>query len=166
MLEIIHVRSEADAADVRLLVGEFIDWLFERYPDHHEPILAYFKNQGLETQLRDLLKIFCPPKADCLLARVDGNAAGIVMLKPNAGETCEMNRMFVRASMRGHGVGRALVTELLETARGLGYRRMLLAAGPNHDEAVALYRSFGFAQDPSIPDTGAGDIEVRMIRDL
>ncbi len=166
MLQIIHVRNEADAADVRLLAGEYVDWLLERYPDHHATILAYFKYQGLETQLRDLLKIFCPPKADCLLARLDGVAVGIVMLKPNAGETCEMNRMFVRASARGHGVGRALVAELLETARGLGYRRMMLAAGTFHSEAIALYRSFGFTEDASLPYTGGGDIEVRMVREL
>jgi len=166
MLQIIHVRGEAEATDVRILVGEFAEWLAERYPDDRARIAAYFKAQNLEMQLRDLLTIFCPPKADCLLARVGGEAAGVVMLKPHSEGTCEMNRMFVRSSARGHGVGRALVAELLETARLLGYRRMLLAAGPHHTEALALYRSFGFVENASLPDTGAGDVELRMVRDL
>lgn len=74
--------------------------------------------------------------------------------------------MFVGDSARGRGVGRALVTELLETARSLGYRRMFLAARPRHTEAVALYQSLGFNMDASLPDTGAGDIELRMVPDL
>ena len=166
MLQIIHVRSDTEAADVRILVLEFVEWLAERYPDERERIAGYFKAQNLEKQLRDLLTIFCPPKADCLLARIGDEAAGVVMLKPHSEGTCEMNRMFVRSSARGRGVGRALVAELLETARSLGYRRILLAAGPRHTEAVSLYRSFGFMEDASLPDTGAGDIELRMIREL
>jgi hypothetical protein len=31
---------------------------------------------------------------------------------------------------------------------------------------VALSRSFGFAEDTSLPDAGAGDVEVKMIRVL
>lgn len=166
MLQIIHVINEEDAAAVRILVGEFVDWLMQRYPDDRQRIADYFKAQGLEAQLRDLLTIFRPPKACCLLARLDGDAAGVVMLKPHSEGTCEMNRMFVRSSARGHGVGKALVAALLDAARTLGYRRMLLAAGPRHHEAVALYRSFGFVADESLPDTGAGDIEVRMAKDL
>lgn len=166
MIQIIHVRREADAADVRILVREFVKWLAERYPDEQERIAGYFKAQDLEKQLRDLLMIFHPPLADCLLARLGGKAAGVVMLKPHSEGTCEMNRMFVHASARGQGVGKALVVEIVETARSLGYRRMLLAAGPRHTEAVALYQSLGFAVDANLPDTGAGDIELRMIREL
>lgn len=166
MLDIIRVRSEADAAEVRLMVAEFFDWMRDLYPEGAESITAYWVYQDMPTQLRDLLTIFAPPKAECLLARLNGAPVGIVMTKPNAGDMCEMNRMFVRPSARGHGVGRALVGEILEAARGLGYKRMMLAGGPRHTEALALYRSFGFVHDPSLPDTGSGDIEVRMIRDL
>lgn len=166
MLEIIRVRTDADAAEVRLLVAEFFDWMRDRYPEGAESITAYWIYQDMPTQLRDLLTIFAPPKAECLLARLNGEAVGIVMTKPHAGDMCEMNRMFVRPSARGHGVGRALVSEILEVARGLGYKRMMLAGGTRHTEALALYRSLGFAHDPSLPDTGSGDVEVRMIRDL
>ena len=166
MLDIIRVRSEADAAEVRLMVAEFFDWMHERYPEGAESHRAYWIKQDMPTQLRDLLTIFAPPKAECLLARLNGDPVGIVMTKPHSDGMCEMNRMFVRPSARGHGVGRALVGELLVAAQGLGYKRMMLSGGTRHTEAMALYRSFGFAHDPSLPDTGSGDVEVRMIRDL
>lgn len=166
MLQITRVRTETDADDVRLLVGEYFDWLHERYPEDAAIISAYWTNQDVPAQLRNLLTLFAPPKAECLLARLNGAPVGIVMTKPHSDDMCEMNRMFVRPSARGHGVGRALVTELLDAARGLGYTRMMLAGGPRHTEALALYRSLGFAEDTTLPDTGAGDVEVRMFRDL
>jgi GNAT superfamily N-acetyltransferase len=166
MLDIIRVRTETDAAEVRLMVGEFFDWMRDLYPEGAESITAYWNKQDIPTQLRDLLKIFAPPKAECLLARLNGEAVGIVMTKPHSGDMCEMNRMFVRPAARGHGVGRALVGALLDAARDLGYKRMMLAGGTRHTEALALYRSLGFVHDPSLPDTGSGDVEVRMIRDL
>ena len=166
MLDIIRVRTEADATQVRLLVAEFFDWMRGRYPEGAEIITAYWDKQDMPAQLRNLLTIFAPPKAECLLARLNGEPVGIVMTKPHSGDMCEMNRMFVRPTARGHGAGRALVGEILLAARGLGYKRMMLAGGPRHTEALALYRSFGFVEDKSLPDTGSGDIEVRMIRDL
>jgi GNAT superfamily N-acetyltransferase len=166
MLQIIRVRTEPDAEDVRLLVAEFFDWMRDRYPEGAESIKGYWDKQDMPTQLRNLLTIFAPPKAECLLARLNGEAVGIVMTKPHSGDMCEMNRMFVRPTARGHGVGRALVTEILSVARALGYRRMMLAGGTRHTEALSLYRSLGFTHDPTLPDTGSGDVEVRMIRDL
>ena len=166
MPQITRVRTETDADDVRLLVGEYLDWLLTRYPEDAAVIRAYWTNQDVPGQLRNLLTLFAPPKAECLLARLNGDAVGIVMTKAHSGDMCEMNRMFVRPSARGHGVRRALVSELLDAARGLGYARMMLAVGPHHIEAIALYRSLGFADDPALPNTGGGNFEVRMIRDL
>ncbi len=166
MLQITRVRSEVDAEAVRALVGDYLGWLYGRYPEDAPVITAYWEKQDVPGQMRNLLTIFAPPTAECLLARLNGDPVGIVMTKPKSDDMCEMNRMFVRPTARGHGVGRALVTELLVAARELGYRRMMLVAGGLHTEALALYRSFGFVDDQSLPDTGAGDTEVRMIRDL
>jgi GNAT superfamily N-acetyltransferase len=166
MLQIIRVRTEADASGVRLLVAEYFDWLRARYPEDEEILTAYWIKQDMPGQLRNLLTQFAPPKAECLMARLNGEPVGIVMTKPHSGDMCEMNRMFVRPAARGHGVGRALVTELLGVAASLRYRRMMLAGGDRHTEALSLYRSLGFVEDATLPDTGAGDVEVRMIRDL
>lgn len=166
MLQIIHVRDEAEADDARLLVREYILWLRGRYPDDAEMLDTYFSVQDIEGQLRELLIRFAPPAADCLLAKLDGVAVGVVMTKRYSDGICEMNRMYVRDAARGHGVGRALVAELLASGKALGYRQMMLAAGPLHTEALALYRSFGFVDAQKLGDTGAGDLEVRMIRDL
>jgi hypothetical protein len=43
---------------------------------------------------------------------------------------------------------------------------MVLTAGVRHHEAIALYSRAGFIRDDSLPDTGAGDIEVPMCREL
>ena len=119
MLTMTHVRTESDAAAVRLLVNEFFGWMRGRYPDEAGVIDGYIAAQDIDGQMRNLLTLFAPPHADCLLARLDGEPAGIVMTKPHSPGTCEMNRMFVRPVARGQGVARALVAELLTTARDL-----------------------------------------------
>jgi hypothetical protein len=40
VLEVLRVRSEAEADEVRLLVGEYRDWLDERYPEDAAIIAA------------------------------------------------------------------------------------------------------------------------------
>ena len=162
MLIITHVRSEMDAEAIRTLTPAFFTWMRARYPNHAANIDAYVKTQDIDGQMRDLLTRFAPPTADCLLARLDGVPVGMVMTKPHSPGTCEMNRMFVTDAARGKGVGKALVAEIMATAKHLGYARMVLSAGPLHTAALGLYRSVGFTFDTTLPDTGAGDVEVRM----
>ena len=88
MLEIVKVRSEADVEMVKTLIHEFIDWLHERYPEMRAEIAYYFSNQGFDAEMADLLAKYGPPNGECLLAKVGGEPAGILMLKsrvrPNA----------------------------------------------------------------------------------
>ncbi len=157
------VRSEAQASHVRALAWEFIGWLHVRYPDLSNSIDEYLTNQNFEKQLEELLVHFNPPSGECLLAEVDGRAAGILMLKPKDSETCEMNRMYVREFARGQGVARAMCVHLIDLARGLGYRTMILSALNRHYEALPLYRSLGFEEDRRKPDAeSAADMEVQM----
>ena len=166
MLQIIHVRDETEADEVRLLVQDYIGWLFTVYADHAEAIETYLAVQNVAGQMRELLTRFAPPSADCLLARLDGVPVGVAMTKRYSDTICEMNRGYVRDQARGHGVGRKLVEEILATGKALGYQQMMLEVGPRHTEATALYRSFGFIEAQDLDGTGGGKPEIRFIRDL
>ncbi|WP_084699793.1 GNAT family N-acetyltransferase [Streptacidiphilus anmyonensis] len=57
----------------------------------------------------------------------------------------ELKRMYVRATARGRGLARRMLRHLEEDARRAGRRRMILETGDQQPEAVALYRSEGYA---------------------
>ena len=52
--------------------------------------------------------------------------------------------LYVASGHRGQGVGRTLVTRVLDDARAAGVPRMSLQTEPDNDAARALYRSLGF----------------------
>lgn len=67
-------------------------------------------------------------------------------------ETAEVRRIFLEESVRGFGVGRALLTRLEAHAERLGYRRLRLTTGDEQPEALGLFRSAGYTEIP--PFTG------------
>lgn len=147
MVEIKLVRTEDDAATVSELAYEFIDWLRVRYPDMKGEIDRYLEDQKFEEQIKDVLIHYAPPRGECLIAVQNDTPVGLLMLKRHDDSICEMNRMFVRQSARGLGVGRALVRSLKARARDMGYTAMVLSALPRHHEALALYEAEGFRPD-------------------
>ena len=54
--------------------------------------------------------------------------------------------MFVAPSLRGQGIGRALVVALEQEARGLGVSRVVLETGARLDRAIALYEGMGYSR--------------------
>jgi GNAT superfamily N-acetyltransferase len=89
-----------------------------------------------------------PPDGVFLLARLDGSPCGCGGFSRFDDTTAELRRMYVAPQARERGVGGAIVAWLLETARGVGYRRMRLETGNRQEEALALYRSAGFTPIP------------------
>lgn len=166
MLEIEPVRTQTQADTVYELAYEFIEWLRERYPEMADEIDVYLQHQKFDEQIREVLIHYNPPKGECLLAVNDGQPVGLLMLKDVGGNTCEMNRMFVRESARGLGAGRALVENLKKRARDMGFETMTLSALPRHYEALSLYRSCGFVLDEREREAGNSDNAVLMKADL
>ncbi len=103
------------------------------------------------------------PGGECLLARIDDQPVGILMMKERGSTVCEMNRMFVRNSVRRQGVAQTLVAQLFISARRMGYKRLMLSALYKHCESLPLYRKMGFADDDRPPDSGDDEHEVRLV---
>jgi len=90
---------------------------------------------------------FASPKGLFLVGYLDG-AAVVCGGWRSHGDVAEVKRMYVRANARRHGVARAMLAELERTALAAGHQRMILETGPVQPEAVALYRSAGYADIP------------------
>lgn len=60
----------------------------------------------------------------------------------------ELKRMFVTEEERGNGFARTMLAELERTAAAAGRRRAVLETGTRQPEAIALYRSSGYAGIP------------------
>ncbi len=85
-----------------------------------------------------------PPAGRLLLARVDGEAAGCVGLRPIGERVCEMKRLFVRPAHHGTGLGRRLAAAVIDEARRAGFATMKLDTLPSMKAAMGLYESLGF----------------------
>ncbi|QHS58303.1 GNAT family N-acetyltransferase [Chitinophaga agri] len=136
MLEVVEVKKD----DVKLL--EQVKGLFREYANWLSVDLSF---QRFEEELSSLPEPYYEAPAGALfLALVDGQPAGCVAVRLFENSTCEMKRLFVRDSFKGHGVGRALATRAIEAGRDLGYKRMLLDTLAHMRPAIELYTSLGF----------------------
>ena len=136
MLEIVEVKK----TDVKAL--EQVKSLFREYANWLSVDLSF---QGFEEELISLPEPnYIPPVGALFLALVDGQPAGCVGVRLFENATCEMKRLFVRDSFKGHGVGRALAIRAIEAGKKLGYKRMLLDTLAHMRPAIELYTSLGF----------------------
>jgi putative acetyltransferase len=71
---------------------------------------------------------------------------GCGALKELAPEHGEIKSMRTPAKLRGRGAGRAILSQIIETARARGYRMLSLETGshPAFGAAHSLYKSAGF----------------------
>jgi ribosomal protein S18 acetylase RimI-like enzyme len=79
------------------------------------------------------------------------------------GLDCYLEELYVVPERRGHGLGRALMNEAMEFARGRGAVRMDLGTSEDDVAARNLYESLGFVNREHPPD---GPVMYVYERDL
>ncbi|HET9234074.1 MAG TPA: GNAT family N-acetyltransferase, partial [Candidatus Eisenbacteria bacterium] len=60
--------------------------------------------------------------------------------------TCELRKMYLPAAARGQGLGKRLLEHALEEAKRLGFSRIELETATVLEDAIRLYRRYGFQQ--------------------
>ena len=70
-------------------------------------------------------------------------------LKELDSETCEVKRLYVRPEFRGLKLGNLLIQKIIDDAKEIGYKAMLLDTLPFLKSAIVLYKNFGFYEIPS-----------------
>lgn len=139
------VRTARDLAAVRTLFVEYRTWLIE-----HREVTAFGDSvlkRGIEDFDRELASLpgaYGPPRGALYLASEGTTPVGCGALRPLGQDRGEIKRVYVRSRARGSGLGRRITQALVNRARRVGYRRVVLDTLPRMTAAIGLYQSMGF----------------------
>ncbi|MEM9346472.1 MAG: GNAT family N-acetyltransferase [Planctomycetota bacterium] len=96
-------------------------------------------------QLGDPQTQIIDPGGAVFMAEVDGDVVGTVGLVAQQGrDSVELIKMAVRDDARGQGVGSILMEAVIAQARQFGASQIWLETNTVLDQAVRLYKKFGF----------------------
>jgi ribosomal protein S18 acetylase RimI-like enzyme len=134
---------------------ETIAQLFREYVASLDRDISF---QGVAEELASLPGKYAPPLGGALIARVRGAAAAAVAFREFAPGVCEMKRLYVRPQFRGIHLGERLTLMVVDEARRLGYRRLVLDTLDSMHAARQVYARLGFTEiaayyENPLPDT-------------
>ncbi len=135
MIKIRKVESQEEIRMIRELLLEY-----GRIRNFDEALGDY------DYELANLPGEYAQPEGNLLLAIYDEKLVGCVALRKIDDTICEMKRLYVKEEFRGKRIGYALVQNIIENAKEVGYRSMRLDNHPWMKEAESLYKLFGFVE--------------------
>ena len=117
-------------------------------------------DETMNPDMDDVNAHYIQPGHLFILAEVDGQLAGTGALKTVAPGVAQMVRVSVCAAQRRHGIGRAIVTQLVQSARQRQFERVLVETNNDWSDAIGLYRSCGFSE------YARDDVSVYMVLEI
>jgi len=121
---------------------ELIKVLFQEYAAGLNEDLCF---QSFDEELKNPLKKYGRPKGALFIVYSDNQAAGCIAIQPLKEDgVCEMKRLYVREGFRKLGIADQLVTILLQKAKELGYKKMVLDTLERLQPAIQLYLKHRF----------------------
>src|SRR5512133_3129306 len=137
------VESKEQKEQAGALIREYLEWLNERVKRDYG--IEFDVDAMVESDLSNPEKFF-PPTGRFYLVQYGEEVAGVGCLKKIQDGVGEVQRMYVCPAFRGKGLGRAIVTRLVDDARKLGYHQLKLESLEFLKEAHSLYKSIGFRE--------------------
>ena len=142
MISVETAESASDIAGVRAVFEEYLHFI-------HKTLNNDLDFQGTDKEFATFPDIY-----DALFAaKIDGQVVGACGLKPFAGVGfCELKRLYVKPTGRGHNFGHALTGLCIKAAIEIGYKTMYLDTNPSLTHANHIYEAYGFVDIPAYYD--------------
>lgn len=103
-----------------------------------------FIDEHLNPDLDDIALSYAD--AQFVVAEQEGRIVGTGAVRSTPGGDAQLSRMSTDRALRRHGVGRAILAELIDRSRQAGSQRVVLATGAGWDDATSFYRACGFRE--------------------
>lgn len=121
-----------------------------------------------DTALDCMYETYDVDQAEYFIIEEDGTllgGAGIAPLANYEGPVCELQKMYISASLRGKGVGQRLMNTCLEFAKNQGFEQVYIETMPYMEAAQKLYKKSGFEYiDGPMGCTGHSACPVHMLK--
>jgi GNAT superfamily N-acetyltransferase len=138
---------------LRRFVPTDCQWLVARHQD------VYTREEGFDMTfgplVADILQKFCeshdPACEQGWIAHRGSERLGSIFCMRQSAETAKLRLFLLTPEARGQGLGKLLLRQCMDFARGHGYRQMQLWTHESHQAACALYAAFGWQLITSKP---------------
>lgn len=137
-IELVEAYTHKD--EVKALFNEYTQMLI----DSDNSFKDYLELQNYDHELEDLEDKYGLPYGRLYLAFYNGVLAGCIGLRKIDSENCEMKRLYVKPQFRGKKIASFLVKTIIEEAKKIGYKHILLDTLPFLETAINMYKNYGF----------------------
>ena len=139
--------------EIATLFTEYTAMLVKGDPAFKE----YLDMQGYDDEVAHPADKYGMPEGRLYLARQGDAPVGCIALRKLDEERCELKRLYVRPAYRGHGLGERLVRRVMDDARRIGYKSIMLDTLPFLTTAIGMYHRLGFVDAPRYNDSPLDD---------
>lgn len=143
---VLSIRRQAAPVTLRPHAVGDVGWVIERQSRMYAEEYGWNgEYEALVCEIgADFIRDFKPGKDFCWIAERGGMRLGAVFLIGRADGNGQLRLLHVERDARGHGVGSLLVKECVETARRVGYPKLVLWTNDVLVDARRLYERAGF----------------------
>lgn len=132
-----------------------VETLFKEYHKHLGVDLCF---QNYDEELASLPGKYALPEGRLYVIYLEDKLAGCIALRRYDDTRCEMKRLFVRSQFRGLRLGQILAERIIQDAKAIGYKEMVLDTLSTLESAVTMYRRMGFQEIPPYYDNPLHDV--------
>ncbi|KUJ82040.1 GNAT family N-acetyltransferase [Ruegeria profundi] len=145
MLRITEPTTPDQVEAVRRLCWDYRDFLLTLDAHSQKIVRTFYPHEKYARMLSSIETEHSPPNGGMRLAVKDDQPVGCGMFHTIAPRVAEIKRVFVADSVRGAGVGFAIMQSLIEQCRERGFDYIRMDTGKPMQTAARLYLSMGFS---------------------